>query len=183
MYKVLKKLTKVSGGFLKKYIMEFDIDGEILNYETISRTELNSIEDIAKKSNAVEIVAKFEDGDILVCKEFRYPLNDFCYEFPAGLIDEGETPEEAAIRELKEETGLDVVSIDKVLPKAFSSAGMSDEAIITVFMTVKGTFTNEINKKEEIYSFKMTREEIKELIEDSSIKISHRCQLVLNSLI
>ena len=49
-----------------------------------------------------------EDGDILVCKEFRYPLNDFCYEFPAGLIDEGETPEEAAIRELKEENNTEV---------------------------------------------------------------------------
>ena len=38
-------------------------------------------------------------------KQFRPPVGKVCIEFPAGLIDEGETPEMAAVRELKEETG------------------------------------------------------------------------------
>jgi len=38
-------------------------------------------------------------------KQFRPPVGKVCIEVPAGLIDEGETPEEAAVRELKEETG------------------------------------------------------------------------------
>jgi ADP-ribose pyrophosphatase len=41
----------------------------------------------------------------LIIKQFRPPLDSFCIEFPAGLVDEGETVEEAALRELKEETG------------------------------------------------------------------------------
>ena len=40
---------------------------------------------------------------VLLQKEFRMATNNWVYNFPAGLIDEGETPEEAAIRELKEE--------------------------------------------------------------------------------
>lgn len=38
-------------------------------------------------------------------KQFRPPIDKVCIEVPAGLIDEGETPEVCALRELKEETG------------------------------------------------------------------------------
>ena len=43
--------------------------------------------------------------EIVLQKQFRPPLDKVVIEIPAGLIDEGETAEEAAIRELKEETG------------------------------------------------------------------------------
>ena len=48
------------------------------------------------------------ENKIVVTKEYRIPLADFEYGFPAGLIDEGETIEQASRRELKEETGLDI---------------------------------------------------------------------------
>jgi ADP-ribose pyrophosphatase len=43
--------------------------------------------------------------ELLLQKQFRPPLDKVCIEFPAGLVDKGETPEAAAIRELFEETG------------------------------------------------------------------------------
>ncbi|PCG88372.1 NUDIX hydrolase [Penicillium occitanis (nom. inval.)] len=43
--------------------------------------------------------------EILLQKQFRPPINKVSVEVPAGLIDEGETPEQCAVRELKEETG------------------------------------------------------------------------------
>ena len=41
----------------------------------------------------------------MVIMQYRPPVEAVCVEFPAGLIDEGETPEQAAVRELREETG------------------------------------------------------------------------------
>ncbi|KAM5234954.1 ADP-sugar pyrophosphatase isoform 1-T1 [Ctenodactylus gundi] len=42
---------------------------------------------------------------IVLVKQFRPPVGRYCLEFPAGLIDEDESPEAAALRELEEETG------------------------------------------------------------------------------
>lgn len=58
-----------------------------------------------KHPGAVVILPLFDDGAILLERQFRYPLNRVFIEFPAGKIDPGEDPLECAKRELREETG------------------------------------------------------------------------------
>lgn len=58
--------------------------------------------------DAVQVVALLQrpsGTEVLLEKQFRPPTEKVCIEFPAGLMDEGETPDECALRELKEETG------------------------------------------------------------------------------
>ena len=43
---------------------------------------------------------------VVLIRQYRYPLGGYVYEFPAGLVDPGEDYQTAAVRELKEETGL-----------------------------------------------------------------------------
>lgn len=45
------------------------------------------------------------EGQIPLVRQFRPSVGEWCIEFPAGLVDEGETPQESAARELEEETG------------------------------------------------------------------------------
>ncbi|MBR5034607.1 MAG: NUDIX hydrolase [Bacteroidales bacterium] len=55
--------------------------------------------------NWVNIIAITEDGQVVLERQYRHGLGNTCYELPCGVIEEGETPLEAAKRELLEETG------------------------------------------------------------------------------
>ena len=92
-----KELTKKEEG---KFITRYDITYETADnkekvYEIISRQkDMNDFEALhGKKADSVVIIATDESGEkILVCKEFRLAVGDWVYNFPAGLIDEGEEP-------------------------------------------------------------------------------------------
>lgn len=53
----------------------------------------------------INILAITEDGKFVFERQYRHGLGKTCYEIPAGVIEQGETPLEAARRELQEETG------------------------------------------------------------------------------
>ena len=54
---------------------------------------------------AVMIIPVFDNGDVLIARQFRYPMRSVFVEFPAGKKDAGEAPIDTAKRELLEETG------------------------------------------------------------------------------
>jgi ADP-ribose pyrophosphatase len=101
---------------------------------------------------------------LVVTREFRIPLAGDYYGFPAGLIEKGQTPVEAAKRELGEETGLKIVSIQKVSPPIFSSAGLTDESSVLVYCTVTGTPSKAGNEhSEDIDTLILARKELEDL--------------------
>ena len=53
----------------------------------------------------VLILARTKEGKWVMTEQYRHGTGKIALEFPAGIIDKGETPEEAAIRELQEECG------------------------------------------------------------------------------
>ena len=156
--------------FINRYDLYYTTeDNKKKVYEIISRNkDIQSLEDVRNQStDGVVIVATDEEDEhILINKEYRMSVGDYVYNFPAGLIDEGETPEIAAGRELKEETGLDLVSIEDKLFDSYSAIGFSNETNAVIIGKAAGTFKPSTSTYEEITAAWYSRQEVKELLKN-----------------
>ncbi len=157
------------GAFIHRYDITYETeDGKKKIYEMISRNaDIKGLEDLQrKKADAVVLIIHDESGKkLLLNKEFRLAIGEWVYNFPAGLIDEGETPEESARRELKEETGLDLLTVKELLPVSYSAVGFANETNICVVGTAGGTFQKSSSSVEEIEAGWYTKAEVRELLQ------------------
>lgn len=165
-------IEKVGDGkFINRYNVTYETsDKKIKIYEMISRKKnISSIDELINSpTDAVVLILTDEAGErILINREFRMAVGDYIYNFPAGLIDEGETYEESARRELMEETGLTLVSIDDVMYESYSAVGFSNEKNICVVGKASGTFAPSTSTFEEIEAGWYTKEEVRSLLATS----------------
>ena len=165
-YKGIRKILE--SRFITRYDIDYETaEGHSKTYEIISRNrDIKTLDELQNKTpDSVILILTDESGErILVNREYRMAMAQWIYNFPAGLIDPGETPVESAKRELWEETGLELVRIDDVLDGSYSAVGFSNERNICVFGTAKGTFRKSTSDAEEIVPGWYTKDEIKELM-------------------
>jgi 8-oxo-dGTP pyrophosphatase MutT (NUDIX family) len=125
-----------------------DQEGKERKWDSVTRTTKQA----SAKADAVVIIPLLKhchggssdsDGDdvldTILVEQFRPPMGQSTVEFPAGLIDTNESPEQAALRELREETGY-VGEACKTLPQVSRpicmSPGVTDESVHVVVVTV-----------------------------------------------
>ena len=169
---IFKSIKKVhEGAFVHRYDISYETkDGRKKIYEMISRNpRIKTLEDLQKKeANSVVLILHDESGEkLLLNREFRLSMGDWIYSFPAGLIEPGETPEETARREHKEETGLDLVNIKEILPLCYSAVGFSNETNLCAVGTAAGTFQESSSAVEEIEAGWYTKEDVRRLLQSS----------------
>jgi ADP-ribose pyrophosphatase len=96
------------------HLKETRIDGEIAydgSFLKVTRDRIRlpdgaeTDREFIRHPGAVVILPVFDDGSVLLERQFRYPLDQVFIEYPAGKIDPGEDPLACAKRELREETG------------------------------------------------------------------------------
>ncbi|SKA86317.1 ADP-ribose pyrophosphatase [Clostridium sp. USBA 49] len=174
----IKNLTVLAQTkYLSLYDAEYINKKGIKKHWTIaSRKDFNTLKEKFFKGreqniDAVIIAALHKESKSLVLiKQFRVPLNDYVYEIPAGLLDGNETIEQAVKRELKEETGLNLIKInnEKSKNKVYVSVGMTDESVAMVYCTCEGEISNKyLEDDEDIETILVSQEKAKELLKQN----------------
>ncbi len=165
-YRGIRKIHE--GRFITRYDVDYvTAEGNTKTYEIISRNQnIRTLDDLQnRKPDSVVMILTDEAGErILVSREYRMAMAQWIYNFPAGLIDPGETPEESAKRELWEETGLELVRITDVLDNSYSAIGFSNERNICVFGVAAGEFRKSTSDAEEIIPGWYSKEEMRKLL-------------------
>ncbi|MBR3708584.1 MAG: NUDIX hydrolase [Lentisphaeria bacterium] len=137
-------------------------DGVTRTWETVNRKN---------SRGAVGILATMKDtGELVLIRQYRPPLDRFAIEFPAGLIDDGEEPGEAALRELREETGYKG-ELKKISDRAYSSPGLTDEFLIfarvEIDPAVQGEIQTDFDEAESIETFLVAPENLHAFLENA----------------
>ncbi|MFR0018452.1 MAG: NUDIX hydrolase [Paraclostridium sp.] len=90
--------------------------------------------EIIEHPGAVGIVAITDDNKVLLVRQFRKAIEKVLWEIPAGKLEQGESPKDCAIRELKEETGYSANNM-KLIHKFYTSSGFSNQKIYVYLAT------------------------------------------------
>ncbi|AOT69228.1 NUDIX hydrolase [Geosporobacter ferrireducens] len=120
--------------------------------------------------NAVAVVALDEENHLLMVEQYRYPIGGKLVELPAGLIDEGEEPLEAAKRELAEETGYEAEHW-QLLTEFYPSGGVHDEKIyIYLARKIKQTAEPHLDGDEILTSHKTLFGDLLKKVQDGEVQ-------------
>ena len=125
---------------------------------------------------AIYAVRKEEPDKIVLLRQYRYPLNDYIYELPAGLVEEEETPAQAAVREMKEETGLTLTVYEGgqayYRRPFFLAQGFSDESGCMIFGTASGCIgTDGQEDSEDIEVILADKEEVRRILSQERVTV------------
>lgn len=105
-------------------------EGRVINLRVDTVELRNGPHDleIVEHAGAVVVIAQPAPDEIVLVRQYRHPLGEYTWEVCAGGIDAGETPEDAAIRELREETGFRARAVRR-LWSAYSAPGFCSELL------------------------------------------------------
>ena len=191
-----EKYTSIENLYNNRYLNFYHMDaltdsGRAFDYFFVSRNNSENIR-IVTGSDAAEgcviyPVLKDDPEKIILIRQYRYPLGRFIYELPAGLIDPGESPEQAAVRELKEETGyvLEPVHGDEMWNRAFyMGAGFTDESSATVFgYAVGDPGARALEESESISVLTADKAEVRRILKEEqvSLRMAYLCMNFLKA--
>lgn len=171
---------KTRNRFLNYYELEaVHRDGSISPYYMTSRakdaSQLKAVTHQNRPDGVIIYGVYGEEQDrVVLIRQYRYPLGDYVYEFPAGLVEEGEEMGAAGVREMYEETGLTFTPVDAGCYSRpfFTTVGMTDESCGMVFGYCSGTPTSiHEEASEEIQVILADRGEAKRILREENVAI------------
>lgn len=182
----MNKVNKITKQTNNRFLNLYDFQGvdrkdHEIHYYVASRAENIEQLKINKENwdgDAVIVYAVYKEEGVeklVLIKQYRYSIDRYIYELPAGLVDKGESLRQAAARELKEETGLDLIPIevDEIYEKPFfTSVGMSDECCVTIYGEAKGQVSlDQLEDLEDIEVVLADRKQVREILANEIVAL------------
>ncbi|MDO4942128.1 MAG: NUDIX hydrolase [Lachnospiraceae bacterium] len=168
----------------------FDVthkSGRESKYYVASRAKcVEELKAVTHKNNSDGVIIFGVYGEqrdkVVLVRQYRYPIDGYIYEFPAGLCEPGEDFKEAGIREMKEETGLDLQAIDvpdMYSKPFFTTIGMTDESCGTVYGYASGEPCMDGQEdSEEIQIVIADKDEVRRILKEENVAIMCAYQLM-----
>jgi 8-oxo-dGTP pyrophosphatase MutT (NUDIX family) len=130
----------------------------------------------------VVVFPQFTNGDILLLYEYRHGPREKTISLPTGKIEKGESPHEAAVRELREETGCVASELCSLLPRPLCLDGNYGIAKMHLYAAagVKRQFAVTDDDLESRVMLRATREDLREILSLGLVKIlaHYTCMLI-----
>ena len=171
---------KTHNRYLNYYELEaVHRDGSVSPYYMASRAkDANHLKAVTRENKPDGVILYGVYGEakdrVVLIRQYRYPLGDYDYEFPAGLVEDGEEMAAAGIRERYEETGLVFTPVDAgcYCRPFFTTIGMTDESCGTVFGYCSGEPTSAHEEaSEEIQVILADRAEARRILREENVAI------------
>jgi ADP-ribose pyrophosphatase len=128
----------------------------------------SAIREVVKHPGGVVAIPVLENGKLVLIRQFRYPLQKYIYELPAGKLDSGQPPMETMHRELEEETGYRAADM-KPLSSFYTSPGFCNEVIHLFLATGLTAAAQRLEEGEHITVESFTIAECLRMIESGEI--------------
>ncbi len=143
----------------------FDLKVDEIQYDSGNK----GIREVALHNGGAVVLPITDDGKIIFVKQYRYPLDKFIFELPAGKLETNEDPLVCATRELKEEVGCSAKQIEK-LGRICTTPGFCTE-ILHIYKATGLTFGDTAREEGEygMEIFYFTVEEVKKMIRNGEI--------------
>ena len=120
----------------------------------------------------VNVIAITEDGQFVMERQYRHGLGKTCFEISAGVMEKGETPLEAAKRELMEETGYGEGEWTNIMNVSGNSSTTNNISHCFVAKGVKKISGQHLDSTEDLEIVLLSREQVKDLMVNDQIRQS-----------
>ena len=156
----------------KKISGELIFDGKIIRVEkdeVLCPNGSKSFREVVRHNGGAAILCVTDNDEVLLIKQFRYAYNDVIYEIPAGKLEKGEDPYDAAMRELEEETGYKAKKLEH-LCDIYPTCGYSSEIIYLYLAKDCVKTETKFDEDELIISEYVPLAKVKEMILNNTLK-------------
>jgi ADP-ribose pyrophosphatase len=167
----------------EKIVSKHVFDGKLLQvyFDEVKLPDgNNSTREWIKHPGASAVVPVFEDGSIMLLRQFRYPCRKVFLEVPAGKLDPGESPESTAKRELLEESGLSSGNLMQT-GSIYPAIGYADEIIYSFVAWNLDEKSIQLDEDEFLLNYRVSFSDALSMISDGQIQDAKTICTLINA--